>query len=468
MSANIESSDGQCCDSVAPCDFNCLLSYMPDEEDPKIVPRESDSEEPANFVDDIYQVLGKDVLRSSLLDDIDLYLECEDDSVYKVPLRKRDLDTTEANSIQITIVAPDSGVENAPRFACEICKKSFTRTSLLRDHLAQQHGVNDLFPCPVCKYKGQLCRHLQKHIKRKHSDFDWSTFVKKVEVPTEGISNTNRDKASQPADLENELHDLLPVDSNGIQTVVSCLASSDQNVRLASEKCNNLPVTTSSNSSNIQQISVCSIIEPATDDSSSSSIMDCIGLELTVQTEPNSPNPRIIQQSWTCEICTKLFKQERSFISHMRQHSGQLDFKCDICTKKFADSNALRSHKATHSVIRFNSCTATGCQKTFKTSSALNQHKIVVHGEKIHCCTFVGCSKSYAMAKDLKAHLKSHTLQYECSWDGCGKKFRDLCNLKSHTKIHTGVKDISCPHCTYECAQKTSLNYHIRKYHAIM
>ena len=32
-----------------------------------------------------YQVLGKDVLKSSLLDDIDLYLECDDDSLYVMP-----------------------------------------------------------------------------------------------------------------------------------------------------------------------------------------------------------------------------------------------------------------------------------------------------------------------------------------------------------------------------------------------
>ena len=33
----------------------------------------------------ILQVLGRDILKSSLLDDIDLYLECDDDSLYVMP-----------------------------------------------------------------------------------------------------------------------------------------------------------------------------------------------------------------------------------------------------------------------------------------------------------------------------------------------------------------------------------------------
>ena len=33
----------------------------------------------------MFQVLGRDILKSSLLDDIDLYLECDEDSLYVMP-----------------------------------------------------------------------------------------------------------------------------------------------------------------------------------------------------------------------------------------------------------------------------------------------------------------------------------------------------------------------------------------------
>ena len=36
-------------------------------------------------VDEIYQVLGRDILKSPLLSDIDLYLECDEDSLYVMP-----------------------------------------------------------------------------------------------------------------------------------------------------------------------------------------------------------------------------------------------------------------------------------------------------------------------------------------------------------------------------------------------
>ncbi|XP_064621561.1 uncharacterized protein LOC135484221 [Lineus longissimus] len=153
---------GTCCGSS--CTFDCLCHLI-------------DSDAKGIDVDDIYQVLGRDVLKSSVLDDIDLYLECDDDNVYtKAMPSKPGMESTKPKNSQEPFKFKFSFPTNTTppvsdskkSFVCEFCSQSFIKDHLLKNHQAKSHNVKDLFPCPQCAYRGQQHAHLQKHIKRMH------------------------------------------------------------------------------------------------------------------------------------------------------------------------------------------------------------------------------------------------------------------------------------------------------------
>ena len=60
--------------------LSCTKTIMPQSE--KMLTRFVEPHETTLYM---FQVLGRDILKSSLLDDIDLYLECDDDSLYVMP-----------------------------------------------------------------------------------------------------------------------------------------------------------------------------------------------------------------------------------------------------------------------------------------------------------------------------------------------------------------------------------------------
>ena len=66
--------------------------------------------------------------------------------------------------------------------------------------------------------------------------------------------------------------------------------------------------------------------------------------------------------------------------------------------------------------------------------------------------------------------MKIHgiTKIYKCNFEGCPKGFQDKKSLRIHIRTHIGEKPYKCNYCNYAGAQKTCLNYHLKKYHANM
>ena len=57
--------------------------------------------------------------------------------------------------------------------------------------------------------------------------------------------------------------------------------------------------------------------------------------------------------------------------------------------------------------------------------------------------------------------------RFKCEYPGCDKAFRHSDNLKVHHRQHTGEKPIICSLCPFDCRQKSSLQWHIKKHHGV-
>lgn len=76
-----------------------------------------------------------------------------------------------------------------------------------------------------------------------------------------------------------------------------------------------------------------------------------------------------------------------------------VSFSCMVCTKVFKKRDALRKHKRTHALQKpVLLCPSQGCQAYFSTTFNLQHHIRKVHLKLLsHRCAFPSCSKAFAM-----------------------------------------------------------------------
>ena len=435
--------------TTLPCDFNCLCNL--------ICGHNSLDAAATINVDEIYQVLGRDILKSSLLDDIDLYLECDDDNLYVVP-------STEANQrtsievvedpVNIRVSFPDNKdgqLGPRKRFACSSCSMTFSKRNILLDHRAKTHGENNLFRCSQCSYKGQRSSHFQKHLRRKHLSHNRSKVIDKGNI---GANETQ----------DNSI-DSLRGQSSDMKTFENKKQNSEANISIDKE---DISPDTQESSPPCSQLMDESIKHSASEEKDKYVCQHCkliCASRKTLWAHKHSiHNPD--RQVYQCEICAQVFKQKRSLDTHLKKHRNELNHLCDICDKKFVSKSNLLVHKISHKVDRPYVCPVGGCESRFKTKSAQKGHIEVVHGEKVFSCPFDGCKKSYSTQRMLKSHTMIHSQKFCCSWPKCGKKCRDSYNLDKHFRTHTHIKDMKCPSCDFRCVQRASLNWHRKRMHS--
>lgn len=454
-------------------------------------------------MDEIYQVLGRDILKSSLLDDIDLYLECDEDSLYVVPhetLPSSSLPVAKSRlASRVRVSFPSSCQQvTQERIRCTQCTRSFTRESLLKDHQFQCHGARDLFPCTVCAYVGQRHRLLQKHMKRRHPSHSQQEPTlngqQKLDLPGQQPSLIGTHSVLR------KQKNISHMDSTADATCISCTfpimcvddpvicGTSDFS---SSPLQNNIPVLSQGTDSSVPSDAIrncgiskhCKTVCVRTNailTNKLSHISETTSAEIARSIEQGRKKKACALEGTSdivckdtsnrcsgvlrCDQCCKVFQQHRSYNNHIKKHAGILMFDCTECDKHFPSKDTLGKHIKTHQTIRQHCCLHAGCRKTFKTRHALKEHMTVVHGRKSWQCHHLGCEKAYATEKDLRTHAFTHTSKHKCI--ECGKTFRDRYNLAVHSNAHSGVKNMACTLCDYKCVQKSSLNWHMRKKHS--
>ncbi|XP_060080613.1 zinc finger protein 780A-like [Ylistrum balloti] len=104
---------------------------------------------------------------TSLLDDIDLYLECDDDDVnFTAPVPKDYKNVT----FRISFYPGTQNCETNTRrkFVCKICKEEFKMETKFKSHMVEQHDIKKPFVCNICSYKAASMKLRKQHFVKVH------------------------------------------------------------------------------------------------------------------------------------------------------------------------------------------------------------------------------------------------------------------------------------------------------------
>ena len=110
-------------------------------------------------------------------------------------------------------------------------------------------------------------------------------------------------------------------------------------------------------------------------------------------------------KSFKCDVCLKLFSNQKDFNRHYIIHTGEKPFACQTCDKKFARKDHLVQHQATHSDVRSFKCSICPEGRFFKTKDGLNKHMVFHYEPKFACSQ---CDYKAYTTSDLKKHEKLH------------------------------------------------------------
>ena len=180
----------------------------------------------------------------------------------------------------------------------------------------------------------------------------------------------------------------------------------------------------------------------------------------TIQLLSSHSSTHMEKKPFGCSLCKKRFSQSGHLTMHIRTHTGVKPYKCDVdlCDKSFSTSQRLKIHKRYHTGDRPYCCTT--CGKRFIESSSFNLHNLRHIGDKPHHCSL--CDKSFLTKFILSSHMRLHAGEKRHSCSVCGRKFAKPDHVRRHMKTHTREKPYNCTFCDKSFATRDLLAIHTR------
>ncbi|KAJ0033656.1 hypothetical protein NQD34_000763 [Periophthalmus magnuspinnatus] len=153
-----------------------------------------------------------------------------------------------------------------------------------------------------------------------------------------------------------------------------------------------------------------------------------------------------VHRGYPCveEGCAFVGKTWTEYTAHRRgQHRAR--FSCEECSRNFKDQSSLNLHRRIHSDTRLVlKCSRGDCDRTFTTAFNLQSHIWSFHEEiRPFTCPHPGCGRSFSMKQSLTRHGVIH--------DPERKKIRKAPNKRSLASRLSGFED-------KKTSAKTSLN----------
>ena len=185
--------------------------------------------------------------------------------------------------------------------------------------------------------------------------------------------------------------------------------------------------------------------------------------------------PKNSENNPSCNLCLKVFRNQKNLKAHMRFHTGHRPRKCHICQKRFFHSNGLQKHLKNNNAKKPLSCSE--CPKDFSVCSQLKAHVKECHPEMYHSGyelqEAVGILRGAKRADIQQSEVKESPLETQniglqvdddSPWCGiCKKGFSDHKCLKVHMRYHTGDRPYKCRICQKRFFHSSGLQKHLKK-----
>jgi hypothetical protein len=126
----------------------------------------------------------------------------------------------------------------------------------------------------------------------------------------------------------------------------------------------------------------------------------------------------------------------------------------------------LSKNKKYKNYVHCYHCQVEDCQKLFKTNREYLEHN--KEHTQLYICHIKDCNKSYSGEINFKRHLKNHfpsKNKFHCNFNGCNKSFTTSYNLNIHLRIHNNKKPFKCQICEKSFCNKSNYKYHISSQH---
>lgn len=402
------------------------------------------------------------------IDDIQLYLECSDDNentindcinTYKSSHIIAEATSQIKMDTQFKIsfpLVPERGLK------CSICKTIFLSQDFLREHTVNKHGSHFQF-CDFCRYFTKSKKFFETHLKTRHDKYLLS-----IETDHSRYNNcvtvSKTDTLRQMGHMSNECagKDLNDSERNGYEcNKHSCMSNTLGDCKIVDYV------------RKPEYTVACELCKFVT---KSNRLLN------NHQQAMHNPNRKIFQ----CLDCSYACLQRRTFVSHLKRHTGVFEFHCKTCDKRFVSKHLLTKHSRTHrETLAMANTDDVGEQKDvlanvlledtdrdkINSKNASTQTKLSKHyKQNFNCIKKSSCNEISDGKESMKTYeefMKRAQCKkiFDCTFNGCNKTFRDSFNLRKHICVHTKTKTMKCPHCSFQCIQNSSLSHHIKSKH---
>ena len=141
-------------------------------------------------------------------------------------------------------------------------------------------------------------------------------------------------------------------------------------------------------------------------------------------------------KEYYCSQCPMIFHTPQQRGIHERRNHSEKKIKCDQCDMMFSTPSYRNAHfKMVH--VKEPDRICPHCGEGFRDKILFEAHVNRHLGHRPHACEL--CGKTYLTERDLKSHIDTHTLPYQC--DKCDVRTGSKTLLKDHMRVvHDGIQ----------------------------
>ena len=172
-----------------------------------------------------------------------------------------------------------------------------------------------------------------------------------------------------------------------------------------------------------------------------------------------------LEKIYKCSYCPKMFATRSRLKEHAIMHQNKT-FICDICGKVYRHQRVFETHCRQHikpPIKKHRVFPCPQCNHQSKSKEQLNLHMRRHTGERPYKCS--QCPKAFSSMTGVWRHQMSHAGTKPHSCHLCGKSFIQKCSLDRHLLSHAGIKPYKCEYCGAHYSQSYPLTKHMEKRH---